>query len=140
MTDQRAWYVVIVLFVLILLLLLVRPARAGDGERGIASHFGPGSGVATQWCTWVRRHTRGCGTVTIQSWQTGRRVTAPVVDWCQCYRHTARERIIDLQWDVVRALGLPLAQGLYPVTVWRQPASNRQHPPALALPNTAMRP
>jgi len=41
---------------------------------GIASHYGPGNGVAMNFCTWTLRHTRGCGQVIITSHATGRSV------------------------------------------------------------------
>lgn len=85
---------------------------------GIASHYGPGSGVAMNFCTWVRRHTYGCGLVTITSLETGITVTAPVIDFGDLYTGTPNERIVDLQWGVVEALGLDVRKGLYPVEVW----------------------
>jgi hypothetical protein len=88
--------------------------RWGDG---IASHYGPGGGVAMNFCTWTLRHTEGCGWVRITSHDTGRTVTAPVVDFCDCYTGSADERIVDLQYGVLAALGLTPARGLYPVTV-----------------------
>jgi len=120
-----------VVLMLALSVALTAPVKAAEPEHGIASHYGPGTGVATQWCSWVRRHTVGCGWLRIQSGQTGLTVVAPVIDWCQCYRGTRDERIVDLQWDVVEALGLELAQGLYPVTVVRTDAAG--------IPDTAMR-
>jgi hypothetical protein len=85
---------------------------------GIASHYGPGSGVAMNFCTWTYRIKHGCGAVRITSAQTGITVTAPVVDFCDCYFTTKDERIIDLQWGVLGALGLDQSQGLYKVEVW----------------------
>lgn len=117
--------------------MLIGPAlvvHAGDGRLdGTASWFGPGVGVATQWCTWTLRHATGCGFLAIQSHQTGLIAYAPVVDWCQCYRGTPQERIVDLQYGVVAALGLDRSQGLYPVTTWRVDADTGQ-----PLPDTAM--
>ena len=102
---------------------------------GLASHYGPGSGAAMNYCTWELRHGQGCGSVTITSLETERTVTVPVIDFCDCYTGTARERLVDLQYDVVEALGLPLEQGIYPVRV-RLGAS--QHTGAGAtLPDTA---
>ena len=105
--------------------------RQGDG---IASHYGPGHGVAMNFCTWAVRHSSGCGEVTIRSHHTGLTVTVPVVDFCDCYTGTPRERIVDLQYGVVEALGLDTMNGLYPVTVWRTGAAAQ---PA-TLPDTAM--
>jgi hypothetical protein len=70
------------------------------------------------WCTWVHRHEHGCGSVTIRSYDTGITVTAPVIDFCDCYFLTSDERIIDLQYGVVDALGLDRSRGLYKVEVW----------------------
>jgi hypothetical protein len=89
-----------------------------EGE-GIASHYGPGQGVAMNFCTWTLRHAEGCGSVQVTSLQTGRSLLVPVVDFCDCYTGTSNERIVDLQWGVVQALGLELSQGLYPVLVQR---------------------
>lgn len=93
--------------------------RWGDG---VASHYGPGHGVAMNFCTWEVRHSVGCGSVVVQSHDTGLTVTVPVVDFCDCYTGTADERIVDLQYGVVAALGLDQSRGLYPVTVWRSEA------------------
>jgi hypothetical protein len=95
---------------------------------GIASHYGPGDGVAMNFCTWERRHSSGCGSVTITSVQTGAVVTAPIIDFCDCYTGTADERIVDLQYGVVAALGLNPEAGLYDVIV----------EPVSLLPDTAM--
>lgn len=106
---------------------------------GIASHYGPGSGVARNDCTWARRTNSGCGSVTITSLETGLSVTAPVIDYCDCYTGTADERIVDLQWGVVDALGLDRSAGLYRVRVERAGTSSATPAPAM-LPNSAMQP
>lgn len=85
---------------------------------GIASHYGPGGGVAMNFCTWTYRTSHGCGWVKVKSLQSGLTVTVPVVDFCDCYTTTPDERIIDLQWGVVESLHLNLSQGLYKVEVW----------------------
>ena len=100
---------------------------------GIASHYGPGDGVAMNFCTWERRHAQGCGYVRVRSNDTGRTVRVPVVDYCDCYAGTTSERIVDLQWGVVAALGLDRSRGLYPVVV--EPANQA---PVVVLPDTAM--
>jgi hypothetical protein len=71
------------------------------------------------FCTWVLRHEQGCGLVTITSSDTGRTVTVPVVDYCDCYTGTDNQRIVDLQYGVLDALGLDYAKGLYEVSVTR---------------------
>ena len=88
------------------------------------------------FCTWALRHNSGCGWVTITSHETGLSVTAPVIDYCDCFFGTTDERIVDLQYGVVAALGLDLSRGLYPVTV--TPLLPAQGPDALMLPNTKM--
>lgn len=85
---------------------------------GIASHYGPGAGVAMNFCTWKLRHEQGCGWVSVRSLQSGITVTVPVIDFCDCYTTTQDERIIDLQWGVLDSLGLNPSQGLYKVEVW----------------------
>ena len=103
----------------------------GYGE-GIASWYGsggPGSGVAMNDCTWGIRHTVGCGYVRVTALDTGRSIIAPVVDFCDCYTGTSRERLVDLQPGALAALGLDPARGLYPVRV---------EPAAGFLPDTAL--
>lgn len=136
MTARRWVHVAVALLLLLAIAFAGRsPMLATDRTVGIASHYGPGTGVATQWCTWVLRHSRGCGVLAVQSHDTGLVVIAPIVDWCQCYRGTADERIVDLQWDVVAALGLDRSAGLYHVTTWPVDGLTGQ-----AMPDTAMRP
>lgn len=71
------------------------------------------------FCTWVFRNEVGCGFITVYSFDTGVTVRVPVVDFCDCYTGTSDERIVDLQYGVLEALGLNPAQGLYEVEVWR---------------------
>lgn len=118
--------------------------REGDG---VASHYGPGHGVAMNFCTWALRHSEGCGWATITSHHTGVTITAPVVDFCDCYTGTDRERIVDLQYGPLAALGLSIEQGLYPVTVRLGQAASAAAPatpapvaPLPMLPDTAMQP
>lgn len=136
---RRRWLHAAVILLLLASVLLAGTAHVGAAEPkrdGVASHYGPGTGVATQWCTWTLRHTSGCGLLAIQSHQTGLVAIAPVVDWCQCHRGTADERIVDLQWGVVAALGLDPADGLYDVTTWPVGQSISIH--SSSIPDTAM--
>jgi hypothetical protein len=90
-------------------------ARSGAG---IGSTYGSaGFGVAMNFCSWTRRHARGCGSVTIYAPATGVSVRAPVVDFCDCYTGTADERIVDMLPAVVDALGLDRSGGLWRVVV-----------------------
>lgn len=105
---------------------------------GIASEYGPGDGVATNWCTWKVRMTIGCGTVTITAKQTGRSVTVPVVDFGDLYTGTPKQRIVDLQFGVVAALGLDQSAGLWPVSVARGPDPLAVPAGQVRVPDTAM--
>jgi len=87
--------------------------------QGIASYYGPGIGVAMNFCTWSYRHKHGCGWVMVKSLSTRLQARVPVVDFCDCYTGTPDERIIDLQYDVVQLLGLNMSKGLYEVEIWR---------------------
>lgn len=87
---------------------------------GIASHYGPGNGVAMNFCTWVLRHEVGCGWVNITALDSNRSARVPVVDFCDCYTGTNRQRIVDLEYGVLDLLGLDPAQGLYKVRVEQQ--------------------
>jgi hypothetical protein len=71
------------------------------------------------FCTWTLRHTEGCGSVKVTSISTGLAVRVPIVDFCDCYTGTSRERIIDLQGGVLAVLGLNPTEGLFRVRVER---------------------
>jgi hypothetical protein len=108
---------------------------------GTGSWYGSsGYGVAMNFCTWGLRHTQGCGNVSITSQQTGLTATVPVVDFCDCYTGTSRQRIVDMLPGVLSALGLNPSQGLFPVVV--TPVNTVVTPVNTAapmLPDTAMR-
>jgi hypothetical protein len=106
---------------------------------GIASHYGPGDGVAMNFCTWERRDSEGCGFARITSLDSGRTAVVPVVDFCDCYTGTADQRVVDMQYGVLGMLGLDRSQGLYNVRVDRitTPASNSIATVPLMLPDTA---
>lgn len=113
----------VVIGTLLLSLILAMPVRGADGW---ASHYGPGTGVAMHFCTWTLRHTEGCGWVRIQSADTGLVAIAPVVDYCYCLVPDSAHprRLVDLQYGVLAALGLPEPgsaddRGLYQVSVER---------------------
>lgn len=155
MTPQRRWLVHAAVIAFLLGVALVsapaveaecEPTEIGPNtptgimgcERwgnGTASMYGPGDGVAMNFCTWTVRHTEGCGVVAITSMDTGAIVTAPVVDYCDCFTGTSDERIVDLQYGVVAALGLNPAAGLWPVRVDPMYVAEIQ-----SLPNTAVLP
>jgi hypothetical protein len=71
------------------------------------------------FCTWTLRHEKGCGSVQVTSLATGISVRVPIVDFCDCYTGTSRERIIDLQGGVLAVLGLNPTEGLFRVRVER---------------------
>lgn len=48
---------------------------------------------------------------------TGVCTRAAIVDYCQCYRRTPDERVVDLSIETVRALRLDPSRGLYKVSV-----------------------
>ena len=99
--------------------LLLSSAGLSRAVDGWASHYGPGTGVAMRFCTWVLRHTQGCGSVVITSKTTGLSTSAPVVDWCYCIvpESAHPRRVVDLQWGVLDQLGLNRGDGLYRVSV-----------------------
>jgi hypothetical protein len=106
---------------------------------GIASMYGPGDGAAMNFCTWEVRHSVGCGMVEVAALDTGRTVIVPVIDFCDCYTGTSNQRIIDLQYGVVDALGLPRSAGLWAVHVTPAAAAFVAPPSVRALPDTSLR-
>lgn len=116
---------------------------------GKASTYGAsGFGVAMNFCTWGLRHSDGCGRVSIKALDTGLKVVAPVIDFCDCYWLTDR-RLVDMLPGVVAALGLDRARGIWQVDVEpldnQSGASNTPPAPALSpvkpvtdLPNTSI--
>ena len=112
--------------------LLAAPVYAADGW---ASEYGPGHGVAMHFCTWVLRHSQGCGWVKIQSLDTGITVQVPVIDWCECVVPDSGHpyRIVDLEYGVRDVLGLDPSRGLWQVSVERVGGGQ------ISLPNTATR-
>lgn len=92
---------------------------------GLATHYGPGDGAAMNFCTWELRHSEGCGAVRVTSMESGISLIVPIIDYCDCYTGTPREKIIDLQYGVLIRLGVESAEsiaeqrtkGVYPVVV-----------------------
>jgi hypothetical protein len=103
---------------------------------GTASMWG-GPGAARNDCTYP---WRACQPIAIQSLTTGLVIRVMPVTYCDCYTGTRRERIVDLDPSLVRALGLDPAEGLWPVRVWpiggATNLSDVSRP--LTLPDTAM--
>lgn len=103
---------------------------------GIASHW-PGPGVARNDCLWPWDH---CTPIRITSHQTGLTIIVTPTMFCDCYTHTPRQRLVDLDPAAVRALGLDWADGLYPVTVAPADRGPSGAPGATPLPDTALEP
>jgi len=114
-------------------LLLVSSVRGAGPVEGWASEYGPGNGVAMTFCTWTLRHSEGCGWVRIQSLDTGVTVVVQVIDYCYCLVPDSPHphRVVDLEYGVVKALGLDPSLGMYEVSVERTGTAGP------LLPNTA---
>lgn len=87
----------------------------GGGTKGIASYYHGSRGfhgrphIAVQDGRWTGRVNR---TVTVCIRDHGCH-SLPVVDYCQCYRGTDRERIVDLSIEAVRLFGLDTSAGIW---------------------------
>ena len=93
---------------------------------GIASMWG-GPGVARNDCVYP---WDACTPIRITVIATGAWIEVRPTMFCDCYTGTANQRIVDLSPDVVAALNLDPAAGLWRVRV--EPAGG------VTLPNTAM--
>lgn len=89
------------------------------GIEGIASYYGGSRGfhgiahVAVQdgrWTGEVQRYVEVC--IRDHGCET-----LPVVDYCQCYRGTDKERIVDLSIETVRLFGLDTSAGIWHATL-----------------------
>lgn len=77
---------------------------AGYGQDAVVAAAGPALRVGD----WRGRIVTVCAGVCLR---------VRLVDWCGCYRGTARERLVDLAIGAVAALGLDPGRGLYEVKV-----------------------
>ena len=80
-----------------------------------------GSAAARNDCTWP---WTDCATIRVTSLETGRSLVITPAMYCDCYLGDdtpANDRGVDLTPEQVKALGLTLGQGLYPVLIEREP-------------------
>ncbi len=116
-----------------LIVVTVDPVRSPNGTPATGLHT-RASGTASWYCGHGSACTRGYpgglfaaagpalrtgdwrGRVVVVS-AGGRSVAVRLVDWCQCHKGTARERVLDLYSDVWDRLGVPLSRGLVKVVV-----------------------
>ena len=94
-----------------------RPSSPAALLRGTASWYPAGSTDAAAGPALRAMLGKGWRGATVRVCNAQRACTAvTLTDWCQCYRGTDTERLIDLPIDAFRALA-PLSRGLVMVTV-----------------------
>jgi hypothetical protein len=71
---------------------------------------------------------------TVEVWHKDKHVRVVLTDWCQCFKDTNRERIIDLDIRSFAALA-PASRGLIPVEVRSAAAQEVVHDPS-TIPST----
>lgn len=95
--------------------------RSGRTVSGTASNYGGTAGFMGQAVVALPGALGGRYTGEINGHVTvcaDRCATFPVVDWCQCYWGTSRQRVADLSHEAWRRISdLPLSRGLMPVRV-----------------------
>lgn len=150
MTSRR-WVHAAVVLLLLIAVLLAGKGSVGAAEpgchripvtwyspTGIAGCVVYGEGTASMWGgPGVARNDcvypwTACQAIAIESLTTGLRIVVTPTMFCDCYTGTSDERIVDLDFAMVAALGLDAADGLWPVRV--TPVDGQT---GLALPDTA---